>query len=420
MKTNPGATSQAPLPSQSDSQIQPNKEYALLYASEEGKTTDSAGGIHRSSGSMINRAIITGKDVRQEYLFLRHEPVESIELFYWWNDATSVLFMDGSGYAGKGWYDYSGDSVQPCADCPTSYFDTLGFFPDGEGGWFGRQEINGALQLQFISYPLSSETLEYAMEFSAARRQNCYFLGFGQRPDFSGVAGRMAGTLRCNDPEEPQFHALHSLAVVDFRRGSLEFLPDLENISAEEGLSSELRWSGARFSPDGDKVAVVVADPADPDSRQLWVWSINARQYLLKQDVEYQKLIDCPSSESLLLSVPAWSFSPDAWMKPAWSHDGRWLALGTGDILLINTETGGQRWLTRTEPVLERDPVWSPDDRWIVYTAHIKKSECPDAIVPSELYLLPSDGSGATPLNISSMENAPEGTWDCCAVWRPE
>ena len=164
-----------------------------------------------------------------------------------------------------------------------------------------------------------------------------------------------------------------------------------------------------------------MADSPDPDANlQLWVWSIRSRKYIFTHDVAYQRFIDCYSSEKLLYSVPAGAFSPDNWMNPVWSHDGQWLALGTGEILLINIQTGEERWLTHTDQVLERNPVWSPDDKLIAYTAHWKEAQCPEKIVPSELFVLPSDGSDPMPLDVSYIEGESKDTWDCCAVWRPE
>jgi hypothetical protein len=398
-----------------------SKEYALLYASEGGVTIGPDGGIHRAASNTILRATIQDREVRHDYLILRNEQYESFDRFYWLKGDFSVLYFDERGYSGGGWYIYTFDSSKKCTECPTSIFDTLGYFPSPDGGWFGRQERDVFLRIQFISYERPSETMEYTIENLTEQLQHCSLNGFSQRPDFSSAVGRMAGTLRCNDPDEPEYHALQSLVIVDFKKQTLEFLPGLENIPLEDALFVESRWGGARFSPDGDKVALVVADSPDPEANlQIWIWSISASKYILKHDVAYQRFINCSSSEKLLYSVPAWSFSPDDWMNPTWSYDGRWLALGTGDILLINIETGEEKHLTHTDQVLERNPVWSPDNKFIAYTAYWKESQCPGKIVPSELFILPSDGSDPMPLDVSAPQSAKKDTWDCCAVWRPE
>ncbi len=54
---------------------------------------------------------------------------------------------------------------------------------------------------------------------------------------------------------------------------------------------------------------------------------------------------------------------------PAWSPDGRWIAVGlAGSIWRIDIATGAAQELT-AGPTYHSSPTWSPDGRWIVYTA---------------------------------------------------
>jgi TolB protein len=54
---------------------------------------------------------------------------------------------------------------------------------------------------------------------------------------------------------------------------------------------------------------------------------------------------------------------------PAWSPDGKWLAVSLdGSIWRVNPETAVAEQLTEDRK-LHSSPAWSPDGRWIVYTA---------------------------------------------------
>lgn len=59
---------------------------------------------------------------------------------------------------------------------------------------------------------------------------------------------------------------------------------------------------------------------------------------------------------------------------------------GRGDVWTLPAKNGVPRNLTRTSGVFERNPAWSPDGRWIAYSA--------DTTGEYEIYLLASDGSG--------------------------
>ncbi|MCK4409797.1 MAG: PDZ domain-containing protein, partial [Candidatus Eisenbacteria sp.] len=59
-----------------------------------------------------------------------------------------------------------------------------------------------------------------------------------------------------------------------------------------------------------------------------------------------------------------------------------------GDIWTIPAENGMPRTITRTDDAVERNPVWSPDGRWIAYTS--------DESGEYEIYVTQSDGRGET------------------------
>jgi len=74
-----------------------------------------------------------------------------------------------------------------------------------------------------------------------------------------------------------------------------------------------------------------------------------------------------------------WHISPNA---------KRAVVSARGDIWTLPAEHGSPRNLTRTNGVAERNPVWSPDGRWIAYFS--------DETGEYELYITQSDGKGET------------------------
>ncbi|HEX6187365.1 MAG TPA: PDZ domain-containing protein [Pyrinomonadaceae bacterium] len=70
------------------------------------------------------------------------------------------------------------------------------------------------------------------------------------------------------------------------------------------------------------------------------------------------------------------------------SPNGDRVALNArGDVWVVPVENGSPRNLTATSGAFERDPVWSPDGRWIAYFS--------DATGEYELYAISADGSSA-------------------------
>ncbi len=59
-----------------------------------------------------------------------------------------------------------------------------------------------------------------------------------------------------------------------------------------------------------------------------------------------------------------------------------------GDIWTLPAKNGSPRNLTRTSGVAERDPIWSPDGRWIAYLS--------DETGEYEIFITQSDGKGET------------------------
>ncbi|MHC5001716.1 MAG: S41 family peptidase [Planctomycetota bacterium] len=78
-----------------------------------------------------------------------------------------------------------------------------------------------------------------------------------------------------------------------------------------------------------------------------------------------------------------------------------------GELWSVPAEKGVVRNLTRTDGVAERDPLWSPDGRWIAYVS--------DATGEYEIYVTQSDGNGETRQLTSDAT-----CWRLLKAWSPD
>ena len=87
---------------------------------------------------------------------------------------------------------------------------------------------------------------------------------------------------------------------------------------------------------------------------------------------------------------------------PAWSPDGKWLALtisakGNTDIYVLQVASGDIRQLTR-HPAIDTEPAWSPDGRHLVFTS--------DRSGRPQIYRIGRNGGEAERLTWEGKENA--------------
>jgi tricorn protease len=112
---------------------------------------------------------------------------------------------------------------------------------------------------------------------------------------------------------------------------------------------------------------IYLLDLRDKRSKAVGVTIPGDRPAIAPQRVNASELID------------SWHVSPGA---------KRATVEARGDIWTLPAKNGSPRNLTRTSGVAERDPVWSPDGRWIAYLS--------DATGEYEIYVTQSDGKGET------------------------
>jgi TolB protein len=114
------------------------------------------------------------------------------------------------------------------------------------------------------------------------------------------------------------------------------------------------RFSLPAWAPDGRSLAVVM------EERDL-----STGIYVVRPDgTALRRLLPQPVARS----DPTWSITTASETEPAWSPDGRRIALQAGDGRIVSVEvaTGHARLITKTRGF---EPAWSPDGRLIAFQA---------------------------------------------------
>ena len=89
---------------------------------------------------------------------------------------------------------------------------------------------------------------------------------------------------------------------------------------------------------------------------------------------------------------------------PSLSPDGRWACVSVASYSMTTNEPTSQLWLLATDGSAQKqltrgqkdsDPHWSPDGRWIAFTAKRAKPDGPSLEDEAQLYLIAADGGEA-------------------------
>ena len=132
--------------------------------------------------------------------------------------------------------------------------------------------------------------------------------------------------------------------------------PPLKPLTPEMTLN---RWSigDLRLSPDGNRVAMVVSEPAKPAGQRRNIWVYDSPSRALKQ----------------------FTASTKSDTRPRWSPDGRMLAFlsnreGTSQVYLISPDGGEARPLTESKTGITSFD-WAPDGKRIAFETTAPKTE---------------------------------------------
>lgn len=198
---------------------------------------------------------------------------------------------------------------------------------------------------------------------------------------------------------------------------------EASKVTDEEAGVAQFRWS-----PDGKRIAYVVRDtPKDKAER----------------DKRKKEKFDAIVVDGEFLYSHLWTINLDTKEKkrvtegvftvadPQWSPDGQNIAyvISKGgaqesaftdisdnrntDIFLIPASGGQPRQLT-TNPAADAQPRWSPDGKWIAYLAG---SDPAAWAGETDLMLMPADGSGSAPRNLTGAYN---DSITSAAKWSPD
>jgi len=153
---------------------------------------------------------------------------------------------------------------------------------------------------------------------------------------------------------------------------------EAEKLTSEESGVSAFRWS-----PDGRRLAFVTRDTPPDKAEREKKKKDKFDAVVVDQDYRYAHLwtLDVESKEKKRLT------QGDATVAgPQWSPDGKWIAYTVSqsgaqessfidisddrntDIFVVGAEGGPPRQLT-SNPGPDGGPQWSPDGKWIAYTA---------------------------------------------------
>jgi hypothetical protein len=211
-------------------------------------------------------------------------------------------------------------------------------------------------------------------------------------------------------PGSPDPAVRRRLLWVD-RQGSADPLPIPANA-----------FEGPRLSPDGRTVVAAIRDVisdmwmydrASGAATRLMsggassptpVWAPGGRAVSFVE--EGPRVLSTPIEAAALPPATLWGARPWESHEPVrlsdWSRDGRLLAGSQrGDLWVLDVTSAGQAVLIQT-PSSERDPVFSPDGRWIAYSSDTSGSP--------EIYVRAYPGL-AEPQRVTSEGGAVEPVW---------
>lgn len=190
---------------------------------------------------------------------------------------------------------------------------------------------------------------------------------------------------------------------------------EAEKLSSEENGIQAFRWS-----PDGKTIAFVTRDtPKDKDAREKRKKD-KFDTITVDRDLTYSHLwtISVATKEKKRLTEGEFSVA-----APQWSPDGSWIAYSASkagaqesiftdisndrdsDIFVIAATGGAARKLT-TNPATDANPQWSPDGKWLTYSASTDSWAS-----KTDIMLIGVEGGSPKNLTSSFLESAGGASW---------
>jgi len=181
----------------------------------------------------------------------------------------------------------------------------------------------------------------------------------------------------------------------------------IQRITDYEGTDTSPMWYGDKifFVSDRDHTANIFCYELatqktrkitqHPDFDVKWpslgpesiVYENGGYLYVLDLETERTKKISVQIPDDKVLVRPEYVSVKDHVSDYGLSPGGkRALFAARGDIFTVPAEKGNTRNLTNTSGIREKNPIWSPDGKWIAYMS--------DRTGEDELYIIPQDGKG--------------------------
>ena len=180
----------------------------------------------------------------------------------------------------------------------------------------------------------------------------------------------------------------------------------------QQGALYALPFDPVRLEGVGPAVVAAEGITAAPDfgSAQLDYASNGTLVYVPGQAVSPRRPLNWVARDGTVSTLRA---EPSQWAEPRFSPDGRKLAMVINDgkqrDLWIYDLAGDRMTQFTTDPGFDRTPVWSPDNRRIVFTSDRAK---PGG--PTNLYMANADGTG----EVTRLTNSPNT--QVAFSWHPD
>ena len=192
--------------------------------------------------------------------------------------------------------------------------------------------------------------------------------------------------------------------------------PDIWTYDFKRNVSEKITdWKGSDEWPMWSGRTIYYCSDRDSRRANLWAYDLDTRQHrrvtnhedydvkwpsigsdaIVFENGGYLWVMDLPSEKTTRLSVLVPDDKPDT--RAEYRNVARWtenwdlspnakraVIEARGEIFTVPAEKGDVRNLTRTPGARERNPVWSPDGKWIAYFS--------DQSGEFELHLVGSDG----------------------------